>query len=1762
MGTSETPVRALTSTQAIRNAYGMSMDAANRQAMLDSEALQLIARDINPSVELDTVTDVWSKTNGRVTTVVNLDEHLTPPEESLLTLGHTGIENHIYPIAMVLKKIQDNNLQAVERKTIDSLIARIHTLRKTPGNIINRNTIIMLGVLIDTGGMTGDISEIFLNESHYDANPEVAQKQKTQVMILAQDYYNKLSSLYSPEHLHYNNKAIHAAREAIWSGQLDLENKSTKQVKDEFAKAYLGENYGQTDLRAEAYAGFEIALEADVSERTHYERRWLGQLEITKDSVHKIVRSRENFEQFAKTKDSPDLSRLNTAVDNLIDAAILTERGAKIVRAFVLRMYQVNPFNLQGIVLDVDTFKSVEGAATVVDGERQALISQELAGDEHRAIIVIAHELSHLSTRLHIERGSKEYNQWVYLMKNSEEAASWLRKMVISWEGGTLTSKAEDMIDHYMSSPHEFIAAMSQYFLLNDIASLDLDLTPAELRHHQKAIGIVKKVINYAMSLFNRVSSVFSNFEQENPNLYRKVNELRLKGMGWDNAGKNIMREAANPIWSGTVHHRSTKYKKKEVALSDEEYSKIVDAYVELKEQSEEQGEEFTQNAELLKLQTMALDSSSNTMSMFGNSRFDKHANRSRFLDRWGHEKDRTFIDISKMARETGSNKNDYVLALDYAIDSLLGVYGDPVSQGAASVGNTIRELVKDKLKIDLMDIVVGSSGASLTWAGATVFQTIASVLLEDTVVTTVNGLSRHEGMPSITKSLAAFEAVSDRMGAIEMALVEVGVTKDQLPYIRAQILKYAEVGEGIIKIPKEISPDIRKQVADMAKDAGDTMARFLRDLVKRGVDAHLWHKGFKSFVPLKLNNVFSGDVDVSTTFKAEMSRLIQSRLTDRSEERIDGLSFYVAGLLPDISSHQKMLEELGEMRKDSKRKVIGDYLIAEALRKTRGHDVVNTLEADGTIKHEVEQSWLTMVHEDSKESLALKEALLDSTVGIIKRMSKSGLDWNGLLGHLQKHGDVPIVNIKDTYFNKMYSKDTAAISARLSTLNLRGEGIIPDYLYYSSNEGSVGSDTSKDFSSVAQLHYHNLVNKASRGLYFPNNTWVIPNFQHIAENPKITDALIIEPAVLTKAFKKSVGDQVIETEMMRENFGLHGDYGDLLTVASVAFSAKDADSFYHPDGTRLSPREHQEVIDGIDTLRGKWDFVRGIQRNVRMTDHLSQRFADLAPALTKIAFGGNLAMATALVEGVFNAVVSVGGLNTFTNFTRSIFGSLAGLTSDQRKKVARELTHSIEAIAKGHLDDYSRPSKSVEDHFLVRKTKEWGDAMMIPAKKVIGTLAVNRSIAMRTTITDYYNSGALEELGLAIREKGADVLNNDAVLRGLMRKAKIKRGDIQLVKLMIQAGLFDYGTLETFLNLMRKFTGTGSVNKTSYYMLDDFFTYMNTELSVDNKTGEGYAEYKNIMNMVTQLRALEKNFLNQVLISPNAFDVYTGTEGSRGAMQSIYEIFRRYPMLFVNQKVIRAAGNRSPMAWAFQLLSLLFLDFLYMMMLRIAAGNEPEEILKESKEDPLKFIIMYGTRLPLLGRWGGAVAEIATAFLDGRQNAMGVGFIPFDAIKATGKGLGTMGASLSDSLGLTESKTTTEDLVNAMRMIPYLGDSFVRTGIHQGARMAGLDLGKTKITSLPSKAAQEWDDVFSHGPSAYGHPSQSLAQLIKELEIKPQDWSKGFTGELLGRTAPQTPIEQPTLPQPAETEHDLDAVTKLMQQKATRAPEGLVGGS
>ena len=283
--------------------------------------------------------------------------------------------------------------------------------------------------------------------------------------------------------------------------------------------------------------------------------------------------------------------------------------------------------------------------------------------------------------------------------------------------------------------------------------------------------------------------------------------------------------------------------------------------------------------------------------------------------------------------------------------------------------------------------------------------------------------------------------------------------------------------------------------------------------------------------------------------------------------------------------------------------------------------------------------------------------------------------------------------------------------------------------------------------------------------------------------------------------------------------------------------------------------------------------------------------------------------------------------------------------------------------------------------------------------------------------------------------------------------------------------------------------------------------------------------------------------------------------------------------MLFVAQHVVRKGTAMHPLKWGMNLFSLLTLDILYMMLLRIAAGQKWEDLLDEWVENPFMVSMKYGVRLPVLGRifailGDGLISLVDPSPMHGMRG--GISMIPSAAALTIARDV-KKGVSSLYGLGknlVTGDRTEDvygQDFLNVMKHTPFLGESWARQlGYYFADHVTAPEFAqpvtnwfKSNMDLRRSYGSGGGGGGFHHGIPAFaaGFTYEAIAHRMgremypnfKMTIPNPVSKHSQFNADA---------VEQPSIappPPPPELSAPVDPVEAIVDMEAPEVPQELL---
>ena len=1499
---------------------------------------------------------------------------------------------------------------------------------------------------------------------------------------------------------------------------------------------------------------------------------------LDKDLV-KDSRTWDSMEKLAEKKDSGDLRRINHNIEAMVTRNFIDHRQARLIRALVLRAYRQNQSIIESLSFEMDT--RVDGPAGAFKQGTKYFVRfgnelKELGTDKLSVVQIVAHELSHIGRLKYIADNGGDWMKFESIY-HSDAGRSLLRKLIQSWHNGRWTAQAEAEYNNHIKNPEEFIAALGQYYLLKDILPAVKDLDEQEMTVLDKAKAIVSKVFDYVQRSFRNVSSVWVTFQREDPKLMSEVNTLIDRLFGWDPiAQRELEVKTQNRNQQLNWMNRFEERGPVEYSINDGQYEQMIEEHEALLESKELGTPMSIENTKRMnELAEMIQADDDEDYSMVAGSRRDYFRYKSSGFKRFGRKVGgKVQLDIEALLGAGGESSLSMDLnmesaaALHYLISQQAETFGNAISRGGgefmnkvtawmSSMGGLRESKSGNGVRNLAVNLLSGQTGAGYTWNAGHIIPIWMTSLLNDQIATVAGHYTNVHGTPSVQRVLEELAVHSQRVMAdyrtIERILHpwmatlvgEGKVTEKQaerdMHDINTQVALKAEDATHEFEFTgstknalDSLDTDKRKKVLTAMSDISNTFREFLKRHTEDGIKLGVYGKDFRGVIPYKLSQV-NNRPDEASSFNDEMSGLIQKRITEEGPDgRIDPVTMFGSRLIPTLHDSDSLVQDLRHIEKSHPKyfEWLLDFILITEDYELLGDGPELSLRRSQFMRNFDKPD--TRDHFVRKTRLGIRQLYQD--------MARENITW---------------VTFKKLKGDKMYSKyiehanDPKGNSDRYDYLFARGlHHFIPSYIAYNPKHSQVSVANKSKIETPKDVHLHNLTNRARTGQYIPNDNWVIPKIQEAAKNETIRKHLILHPITLIEDFRKGIADEVGEKKMLSENYGIFGTYGDVISLFEKVIIAEPR-KLKNYDGSLMSPDIKRELVKSAQVLREKHEYIRGIIRHKENPNKFESMLLEAAPNITKIAFGGNLMLATTLVESMMNVLQEGFGKGNLNAVMRGIFNPILALGENQREEVVNDLVHIVETLTRGYIPEYEKPAGHVEEAGVQKFLKGWGNQMMRPAQYMMKNIAITRAISVREFITKNIRNEKIGELVDLIKEQP---LEDPDSLADRMRKVGISsKAHEMTISYLLRGGFLEPGK---YLALVEMLPKEGRYSPFAMY------DALSKEMSVsDNR-------YAARLEVIAGLKTLEKAYIEEVIVTPNAFDSYTGTS----TIGTLWEIFTRYPVLFVAQHVFRKGSRLHPARYALGLISMMILDTIYMNLLKVAGGAKIEDVLKDWEENPKSNAMHYFTRLPVLGRYGGIIAQLIENAITGKFGQMPGGFVALGALQSIGKG----GVNSAKGWWGNEDDKW-QDTINFLRIVPMLGDSIIRMGIYAGL---GNNINRRQYRSAYGGGGG--GSRGSGGGSAAGHYGVAykdmyntydswLGDLVSELSpAEPLKWSDYEGNKQLksmmpmagqNRAQPVAPPTQAPAP-PVQAPVAKDAVGSLLDQKTAEAPSGLLKGN
>jgi hypothetical protein len=616
------------------------------------------------------------------------------------------------------------------------------------------------------------------------------------------------------------------------------------------------------------------------------------------------------------------------------------------------------------------------------------------------------------------------------------------------------------------------------------------------------------------------------------------------------------------------------------------------------------------------------------------------------------------------------------------------------------------------------------------------------------------------------------------------------------------------------------------------------------------------------------------------------------------------------------------------------------------------------------------------------------------------------------------------------------------------------------------------------------------------------------------------------------KEFHKGLGSSIVEKQVLTEFFHVKGDYGQVLK--GVTEILIDDASLYTMDGEELSFEqygdERMHLQEGLKELRDKYNHIRGISKRGTDPHGWIQKVAPYFPDIAKLAFGTNLTAATIIVEGGLNWRDQVLNPLNVDGAIKSIMGPLYALSPSVREAIGVDLLHITDALTQSYVTDFEAVSVNKS---WKKKTAEWtGRKSVALAHLALRGITYSRAITLRrwlySTTTDTINVSRKDAIefgygedsgGTLIRQVSklkylSDLVNRERIkaeaaggdpgkiheddvrlITRLGRKAGLGKGNSEIVRYLLRSGLLDPDKAAMFHEMIAGAEEGGlNEHKGSYYRIDEMRQNLEKASALAQKGDPLYSEptesaadnenYRDSLYILQSMRHLERLYIEDVILNPNAFDMYTRGD----VLGGILEVYMRYPTIFAANAVLRRGGRHGFTRTFTSLLAASLLDILYMNIIALGHDEGWERQMDRWEDHPYITPLTYVSRLPMFGRWMSNIVEAA-------HQIVGGGFSGRDPGGTVG-----VGATIAMLQGLTDAGKDTWDgdfkgsLLDLWRFLPVFGDVVLRIGYYN--------------------FLQQHEDDYQKRPADTGVPHQYDTGSKKTSMLRGDDWHElGYHG-------------------------------------------------
>jgi len=528
------------------------------------------------------------------------------------------------------------------------------------------------------------------------------------------------------------------------------------------------------------------------------------------------------------------------------------------------------------------------------------------------------------------------------------------------------------------------------------------------------------------------------------------------------------------------------------------------------------------------------------------------------------------------------------------------------------------------------------------------------------------------------------------------------------------------------------------------------------------------------------------------------------------------------------------------------------------------------------------------------------------------------------------------------------------------------------------------------------------------------------------------------------------------------------------------------------------------DLRDHLKSVQNKYDTLAGRRQRIdKSQGHgVINRLASAGNHLVLATYGGNLTIATALVEGSLTALQMAGRGDMVLGPARMVMsmlkegsaGAFGGLlrmagakgTADKfrMKNTAAELayahTHATIRGLETDREDTSLVTESTLDKFgaaLGALPKTLADASTGASSGVTNAIKYHVEGMAINTLTRLIQSGGLQRAAEFLsKPENQDLLKLD---HENMKADKLHE---TVTKILKAAGLNDFAFLgKNNVKVFMALADSGLLRPDFLSDLNDLIQTAGLETFVFDGSKSKYDPGRaNALSQIAQLQRAammtvdrdKRNKHNLVLSQIKEFvnrEIESRFVGGNPLMMDtsnaphhvLIKIFRSYPTLFFNQRLRHDSRYYGPIQNATRIFNLIAFDIMYMVMMEAIKQGFDEDRMEELMEQltsPAGTLRLI-SRTPTFGMWGGVlgagVTELLIAITGGKgytQNLLNQGFLPVPLQKIQGLISGDLVNlfKYGSKGGIVEDARFNLALYNLLTALPVLQEGFAKAAIQQ----------------------------------------------------------------------------------------------------------------